>query len=878
MENINDLIQKAFGNASVSPTVKNQSMAYLTEFLKKPEAFNYFQPLMTTPSTDPLQLIKVNYGSMILQKKLMYNFSQIQPQVLQQINEFVFQKIFEFQKSQLIVKQLSLAIVAFTLHDQSWGNFIDTIVNKIPNTSQNAELLTSVFLEIASAAEKMDLVDSSMRAKFIQIIAQATPSVLDFVVSMNSQNSISFRLASECLSSWVKNSGVEITYYRNSQVLPFLLRQLQTQNGEAASTVLDDFLFKMMQTNKECQGQKDAILNITVLILQEFVKYVDVIQKIPYSCFFTISQLISMDAYTYIKSQYSQTLSAYLNLLVVASNVVEENTIHDVSEAAISLLETPSSKRAQESKELYEFFMPFAKAMLEKVVTLHMDCKNLEGEDLEDFLHFRETSTFYLVRKCVDTIGSTSSVNMLVYLWENVTNKEVILASLEAAYEDLSIVSSQQLINLFSYSIQLVNQNTNVPKQFIKTLIVTIGDYARYFGENFPNVIESCVTFLMKYVGAPGFGEKAAKALRNLAEESGEKIGSYQSLQQMFQNVVDTILQGKLKGNEVQFEDIIIAFCMSLGGNQGAVEQLFIKVVNVLNETSNTLTDSTINALWILETIFIGLKKSKHHNEIGMMIVNFQIPQLLHNVIQNGVQRKANKVYEKGCATLGVMYEVTRRNSSQFFGQTTSLLTQGYVLTKNGFFIFSLSKIIDALFEFDEFKQPLKEQCLPLIMEAMKNCTIDANDVIIDITDCIFGIAKTNVPDNFVESAMNWLVSFLKVADRSAYRGICDQLVDFIMQNRVNKYIEQPTVILSIMESVVSLYSKDRVDNASFVLRLIYNKNPGVFCQNMQLIFSNKYQVPDGFKQSLLPTNQKYTKEQIKKILSDLFFILKETA
>ncbi|EKE39702.1 hypothetical protein ENUP19_0216G0054 [Entamoeba nuttalli] len=884
MEDIQKALHIVYGNGN-DTQLKTQASYYLTEVLKKRESIQYFEGLMQTPSDDSLQIVKVNYGATILQKRLMYSFDLFPLNMLNGIKDFIFQKLIQFKTNNLIVKQLSLCIVALALQDPSWNNFMDNVVQKIPISNENNPLLLTLFMEIANASSKMDLIEISMRNRFIQIISQATPTIIQFIISICNQDISLINKSTDCLCSWIQYSTISIDYYKVSPLIPFLLKQLGSSSCEAISNVMDTFIKKLTHIDSHAPSpqEKEIIMNIAVGILQEYTNYTVMISRNPLNCFFEISYLIAIDLYKYVTSQYSMLIKEHLNQLILASDTINEDVIRNVSEAAIVLLETTSTRRASESTVLYEFLTNFARQMMQKVVSLHFDPQERQGEELEEFLKFRKTSSFYLFRKCIDVLGNSASIDILPGLWNSVNNKETVIAALIAGYEDFSMSNSQELFQIISSSIQYISQQQNVPFVFTRSLIIVLGKYGRFFHDSCPQVVPQCINFLSKFVGNDLYGSKTAKSMMLLSQEcSSQMVQNLSLLKGIYTNVIRLVMTGKLKGNEKQFEDYIHAYCNVIGSapTHEYLQELFNEPNIVIKKSAlgKIINNETLTAFWLMKTIFIGLKRSKFKQEIAAVIIDYMVPQMLFSLLEIASINKNEQALESACIVIGKMFMVIEVHCQPFFSQCIDSIKACFNITHASSLINCLSMIADALYTHSIFQETLRKNCVPLLNEAMKLCTLTTNDLIIDCADCIFYFNRIKLPTEFLPYAFNWLLQFTSVPDQDAYHAICENLVDFINDGNSIDLVKQPTTLLTMIESVVHLFSKDRQDDCITVLREIYITDIPSFCNNMQLILQQKYTtIPNGFKQTIITTS-KLSKNDFIKIMKELFMLLKETS
>ncbi|ELP95058.1 hypothetical protein EIN_253220 [Entamoeba invadens IP1] len=882
MEELVQYIQIAFGPGS-SPEMKTQASAGLAAFLKKPESFNFFQSLMMTPRNDPLFIEKVNYGAMILQKKLMYNYSNIPKELLPQIKEFVFAKIVEFKNEKLLVKQISLSIVAFALQDITWNNFVLGILEKIPVSQENNSLLLTLFTEVAIAGEKMDLIDTSMRAKFAEVINQTAPSIFDFVVNVCSQNVALTPIAGACVVEWINSTNLSLEVFQKSTLIGFFLKQLGSPYSDISSSVIEAFLKKLTEKNSRLPNdqEKAIIMNLAIGVMQEFVKYTPMITQNPLPCFFQISELFAMDLLQYVKSQYAPLINEHLNQLVLAADTVDEDVVRSVSDASIALLQAPSTRRAKESALLYEFLTDFARKMFQKVVTIHLDTRGLNGEELVDFLVLRKNVPYVVLRRCVDTLSNIASIDILIQLWGVNTNKEPIIAALDACSEDLVMSpGTSRLIQLFSVGIQYVAQQPEIPVLFTRSLIIAIGKYARFFGEECPQVVPDCVEFLMKYVGHPILGKKVAGALMRLSHGCpvcmASKVGV---LKTVYDSVVQSVVQGKLKGNEKQFSKLINTFCNVIGSDSTheLLQQVFTVPANVVRKSviAKSVNNETMTGLWLMGVIFSGLNRSKFRMEIAAVILELQVPEVLHGLLELLVNIKNEGGIDECCDVIGGMYLVIQAHAQPFLINSLQIIGKGYSFTKSASFILCLSKIIDAVYSTQMLRDTLLKNSVPILDQAMKSANSVSNDLIEYIAAC-FG--TMTIPKEIFEGVFKWHVTMLITPEQRAYHALCINLVRIINNKEVTAAVVQPEVLLSCLESVVHLYTKEREKECSLVLRELYAIDSVSFCNNMQLIFQNKYTtVPNGFRQSFMPNNR-LPKSAFNKLIEDLFFILKETA
>ncbi|KAL7719680.1 Exportin 1 family protein [Entamoeba marina] len=796
---------------------RTHASKFLDDFVKVPQAWNVFGDLLNTPSNDPLQIHKANYGALILQKKLMYQFDSVPQQQLPTIKEFIFQRILVFKQSGLVVKQLTLALIALALQDTTWEQFINSIIQHIPPTDDTITLLFAIFKEIGSSAEKTSVIDATMKSRFNAILLQSIPSIFDFVISSCNRNENNLSGGSDCLIEWIEHCNIPCSYYSNSQLLPFLFSKLSSSHCEKVSSVLVSIITQLTKTIKKEVSQADfsIILNLTSAFLENFSKYTTVVQQHPLQCFCEISFLLEPNLINFIQSQNVNYVNEHLKQLLLMSDTRDEDVIAMVSESAIVLLETPvTTRRKNISSALYQFFAPFAKEMMIKVITTHMDVGSRQGDDLLDFLQFRNGSSAYLLRKCVDCLGCSVSIEIIHHIFMNTQYKESCLSALLSCDEDFCQCDSPKLFEIFNLSFQ---NNSN--PLFVETLLITIGRYARYFLAVCPNTIPSCASFVIQFLNKQRIGFFASQALERLSLECGIRMNdSFQQIMVAYGESVKNIVSQGLENREEEYRNIIFTVC-NIANAQYSHElicQIFVEPLNVLLNSAQTrqLNVTTLTASWILKTIFRGLKELKQKKK--------QLPEILHILLSLASESKEMKAIDEITAVIGFMYRVIQASAQPFYQQTINCIANCFIQTQSPAAINCLSLIITSLSSYSQFHSMLRKTITPILLEAMNKVTINSNDLIIDCSDCLSYMIKIGMDEGLRKPSFMWLLQCISVPDRAAYRAVCDNLVSYITNKIVPELIIHVDVLEIVLQSVITLYSKDRMQDSIYLLREIY--------------------------------------------------------
>mmetsp|Transcript_100858 Transcript_100858/g.325559 ORF Transcript_100858/g.325559 Transcript_100858/m.325559 type:complete len:957 (-) Transcript_100858:114-2984(-) len=754
--------------SSTDPATIAQADEWLTKFQQTPAAWQVSDQILSHADT-PVQFRF--FAAQTMRTKVQFDFYELPAESYESLRDSLLNHIDKFRAPdcQPIHTMLAIALADLAIQmDNAWTNVIPVLFERFGQSPDSYATLLEVIRMLPEENMNQKLMtDTSKRSSSRDRLQQATPQIVQFLLTLQCPSTQAKKKVLECFLSWIKFTNLQASDIAQNPLLPECFKYV-TEGGELSETATDIIIEVLRMSSLDLTFFQPVIQVILELLGNLRSKFAGLMSQGVEAALKT-----SQDGLLQICRIYVETGECLVPLIMDQSTNVE---VLSILEVILQCTDLPAQEISSIPLEFWHRLAhevcrhPETDAKIDQFQSVYVQllsvmirrCQVSPNEDPfqadDDFVAYRHR-LLNLAEDCLEILTPNSALEHVLNSLQAGQRQGVVVQ--EAHFFCLTTVGAKAEVHDSSVLWQLIQSLPPLISQTVdegtheaailhftkKTAIELLGHLSNWVKTR-PDFLRSSlemISSLLLYSAPPGSPPHVLERVKQVQQSAsmafkdicyGGKHHLHDLVPQLTQLYVSTLgLPIRMHLFIVDGIGAVVACLRQDDAFRSGLEQLVMPLLSVLNsekEKPQVLSEILDRLTTIIRQVLVSSGSAKAAN-VGTLISNVFWPLIRQTLAQHPGDAK---VVEKSCRLLKHSMRCVPDLFKPNVADVAATLVPAFQAHQHSSYLYS-AEILANTYASDPEIVPVLTQLFHALSSTALQCLIAGRDHLEEITELV---------------------------------------------------------------------------------------------------------------------------------------------